>query len=189
MNTIEQEYINHCNVPPGHPGIDITEHMPTLRKYAEDCTHITEFGVRYFVSTWAFLAGTPKKLVSYDYLPPSHYGAKFTPEEIQEFAKEQNIDFSFILGNTLDIIIEETELLFIDTLHDYSQLRQELSLHGNKSTKYIILHDTVLFGNSGQSPNEYGLLPAMNEFLQENPQWKIKEHFENCNGLTVLSRI
>ena len=39
---------------------DINEHLPTLKRYAEDCDHITEMGVRWLVSTIAFMMGQPK---------------------------------------------------------------------------------------------------------------------------------
>lgn len=31
-----------------------------------------------------------------------------------------------------------------------------------------------------------GLWPAIDEFLANNPTWKIKERFTNNNGLTIL---
>ena len=51
---IENYYNNLVNTPS-----DINEHLPTLRKYAEECDHITEMGVRWIVSTYAFLAAKP----------------------------------------------------------------------------------------------------------------------------------
>lgn len=34
-----------------------------------------------------------------------------------------------------------------------------------------------------------GLIPAINDFLETNTNWRIKEKFDNNNGLTVLERI
>ena len=34
-----------------------------------------------------------------------------------------------------------------------------------------------------------GLMPAVNEFLEKNKNWRIKERFTNNNGLTVLEKI
>ena len=39
---------------------DINEHIPALINYAQQCDHITEMGVRWIVSTWAFMAASPK---------------------------------------------------------------------------------------------------------------------------------
>jgi hypothetical protein len=64
---------------------DINEHLPTLRRYAEDCEHITEMGVRWVVSTYAFLVAQPKTLVSIDIQLPETWGANLKP--IEEGAK------------------------------------------------------------------------------------------------------
>jgi len=34
-----------------------------------------------------------------------------------------------------------------------------------------------------------GLKPAIDEFLQQNSHWKVKEVFTNNNGLTILERV
>ena len=34
-----------------------------------------------------------------------------------------------------------------------------------------------------------GLWPAIQEFLDVNPEWKLKERFTNNNGLTILERV
>jgi len=60
-NSILSIYENLCEV-----SSDINEHLPILKKYTENCNHVTEMGVRSIVSTWAFLAGNPNTLISYD---------------------------------------------------------------------------------------------------------------------------
>ena len=96
----------------------------------------------------------------------------------------------YIKANVLDIEISETDLLFIDTLHTYSQLAKELALHSSKVKKYIVLHDTYTFGLSGEDPRDKkGLLTAVIEFLINSPNWKFKMFKTNNNGLTVLERI
>ena len=163
---------------------DINEHLPTLKKYAEECEHITEMGVRWVVSTYALLMGKPKKLISYDI-------NAINSEPIQQMVKDDT-DFEFRVANTLNLEIEETDLLFIDTLHNYNQLKGELTLHGNKARKYIIFHDTTSFEWIGESyegkVDEKGLWPAIEEFLEVNPYWELHERFTNNNGLTILKR-
>ena len=176
MKTINEYYESECA-----KRTDINEHLPTLKKYAEECEHITEMGVRTIVSTWAFLMGKPKKLISYDI-------SKIDESIILNTIKDIDVDFKFILGDTTKIEIEETDLLFIDTLHTYDQLKVELELHGNKSKKYLIFHDTTLFGNRGEK-GDIGLNPAINEFKEKNKHWVDHEVFTNCCGLTILKRI
>ncbi len=172
--TLEQDF-ERLKKPINQPGLvnsDICEHMDTLRKYAKECQHITEFGVRDVVSSIAFLVDPHEKIMSYDNNPMPRTW------EVLDQCKKEGINWEFKKGNTLDIVIEPTELLFIDTLHTYEQLLQELRLHGNKSSKYIIMHDTRL----------PALCRAIVDFIGENPHWRIKEHFTNCSGLTILER-
>jgi hypothetical protein len=189
MNKINEQYEFQCR-----RNSDINEHLPTLKKYSEECDHITEMGVRDVVSTWAFLIGHPKKLISYDI-------CQINQTVILDAIKDTKIEFQFILGDTTKIEIEETDLLFIDTEHNYLQLKTELLLHGNKSKKYLIFHDTVTFGETDSNAynnyenlieidesNKQGLNLAIQEFINNNPQWSIHEVFENCCGLTILKR-
>ena len=60
-------------------------------------------------------------------------------------------DFHFTVGDTKAIDIEETDLLFIDTLHTYDQLAAELARHGMKARRWIVLHDTTTFATNGVS--------------------------------------
>lgn len=174
---------------------DINEHLETLRRYAEDCEHVTEMGVRGVVSTWAFLAANPKRLVSYDI-------GECSIGEALILGKEHGVDFEFRKADVLDIEIEPTDLLFIDTHHAYSQLTMELNIHSSKVKKYIIMHDTITYAykderhwpgyskliekNNGKS----GIASAIQDFLltKEGDSWQIKEAFKNNNGLTVLER-
>jgi len=183
MKTIETEYNTRCKSQS-----DINEHLPTLKRYAAECEHITELGCRGVVSTWAFLAGNPKRMVSIDI-------EDCKVDAASNACLQAGINFEFIKADDTKIEIEPTDLLFIDTLHTYEQLSKELALHGNKAKKYIILHDTEIFGHKDYYGNKkygtdgvVGLQPAIDEFLQKNQSWKIEEVFKNNNGLTVLKK-
>lgn len=176
---------------------DINEHLLTLTKYGKECDHITEMGVRWIVSTWAFLKATPKKLISYDIQPPSKWGADIN--QIYFAANDLNVDYSFKLANVLEEDIEQTDLLFIDTWHSYKQLKAELNRFNNKVNKYIIMHDTSNYefkdeegyedlGFYSDIESEKGLWPAIEEFLKENNNWEIHKRYYNNNGLTILKR-
>ena len=190
MTLAENKYQEHCN-----RYSDIHEHLPTLYKYATECDHVTEMGVREVVSTWAFLHAKPSRLVSYDLFTSSNISLA------EQAAKEIEVDFTFIQANVLDVVIEETDLLFIDTWHKYRQLSQELPMHCNAVRKYIILHDTTKYATEDEGAwsrysdertegkGKAGLWPAVEEFLETNPEWIIAERFTNNNGLTILERV
>lgn len=194
LSNIKSLYDSYCLIQS-----DINEHLPVLKKYGKKVSHITEMGVRTGVSTVAFLEANPKILISYD-IDDSVFVIKDT---LLKESKINNIDFRFILGDTLSIEIEPTELLFIDTLHVYNQLRLELDRHSKKVSKYLIFHDTTTFGTINEcmydnsSPivknmpkDKCGIFNAILDFLQENDglNWELYERFDNNNGLTVLKR-
>jgi len=172
---------------------DIFEHLSILALMSSKVDSITEFGVRKIVSTWAFLYGCPKKMVSMDLVNPSVHGQNI--DEVYKLAKENGIDYKFVEGSTLENDIEETDLLFIDTYHEYHQLKNELIKHGNKAKKYLVFHDTELFGKYGQdfetdalNTKLGGLNQAIDEFIVENPHWIKKFTYPFSSGLTILER-
>ena len=122
---------------------DINEHLPTLRDLAKECEHVTEMGVRDVVSTWAFLLGlannSKKKKVLRSYDIHKSVNIDLALNE----AKSNKIDMTFTEVDVLKTEIEGTDLLFIDTLHTYTQLKNELKLHASKAKKYIVFHDIV----------------------------------------------
>lgn len=157
---------------------DIVEHLQTLADLAMKCNHITEMGVRNVVSTWPFVTGIQKggKVISIDIVMPPEQELK----RVSDFSLEKGIQFEFHLGDTTKIEIEETDLLFIDTLHEYAQLKKELELHADKAKKFIVIHDTESCKKE--------LWPAIDEFLKEHKEWVIKAVYTNNNGLFVLRR-
>ena len=85
-SSLQQAY-NWCK----NTSSDINELIPLLRHYARNCEHITELGTRYCVSTYGFLAGLPKKFISYDIVKPWNLSIA------ENIAKNNNIDFEFRL--------------------------------------------------------------------------------------------
>jgi hypothetical protein len=185
---------------------DINEHLSTLYNYAKECDHITECGVREVTSSYSFAAGlltnTNNKLILVDL--KKHNNVTLFLED----CSNENINVIFYEDSDLKCPLEHTDLLFIDTWHIYGQLKREFIRWHTYVNKYIILHDTTVdewegesirgnhdinkeSKNSGFPIDEIakGLWPAVEEFLKENPNWKIKERFTNNNGLTVLEKI
>lgn len=175
--TIHDYYLQKCGEVS-----DINQHLPTLRDYALRCYNATEFGVRGIVSTWALLDGC-KDVVSYDQTHPGN-GISL----LNELADKEGKSFNFICADVLKITIAPTDMLFIDTFHSYSQLHTELSLHSHMVAKYLIMHDTETFGDTGEDNDSKGLNHAINEFLNHTKIWRLHERFTNNNGLTILKR-
>ncbi len=197
---IASKYMDLCKTPS-----DINEHLPTLAQYASECTHVTECGVRTAVSSYAFAYGLKSKpnakLIQVD----PQWSSEI--DTFQTLCSVEDLNSVFYKQSDLECPIEETDLLFIDTWHVYGQLKREFQRWHPHVRKYIILHDTVVdrvhgetlrcgwdaqkqSKESGIPVNEIckGLSFAVNEFLYEHPEWIVHAHFENNNGLTVLTR-
>jgi hypothetical protein len=188
--------------------IDIYEHLPLIYTLARRAPRTTEIGVRSGISSWAFAAaaadraalGLPasyrasdvKRLAGVDQLDMALLGCP-------------GIDYKYILGNDLELLPWESDLLFIDTWHVYKQLAAELPRWAPFTSSTILLHDTSLNGERDESPLENvpkndalfvqseksGLWQAVTDFLASpaGAKWRLKERRENNNGLTVLVRV
>jgi hypothetical protein len=190
MEKILEKYNQHKNTPS-----DINEHLETLYNLGKECSHITEMGVRWVSSTWPLVYSNPKKIISYDIVTNPNI------IEVINLCNEYSVDYSFHERDVLQLEIEPTELLFIDTLHTYNQLISELKIHSNKVSKYIVLHDTDFFGRVDESVYEHasnlikenpttkqGLMTAVEDFLSTElgQSWEIFKIYKNNNGLTIL---
>jgi hypothetical protein len=160
---------------------DLDQHLPKLKELAEGCDHVTEFSQRR-ESTIGFLAGRPKKLVSYN----------TEWDHVQEHAGrmcEGDTEYihSVFRSHFVDEI-EETDMLFIDSTHTYAYLKEEFKKFGPQVKRYIVIHDTLLYGERGEDAGP-GKLPAMREFMKENPEWTVIYHTQDEYGLTVMGRL
>ena len=201
MSMIQRRYKVECRVPS-----DIHEHLPTLYKYASECQHVTECGGVNSFPAYALAAGLigreGTKLIQI------HNQVVDGRDQFANDCVAEGLARAYHQQNSLAAPIEETDLLFIDTWHVYGQLKRELQRWHSHVGKYIIMHDTTvdewlgetvrLGWNSaaqaqqtGIPENELrmGLWPAIGEFLEKHPEWKMAERFTNNHGLTVLRRV
>lgn len=170
-------------------GSDIVLHLPVLEYYASLCEHVTEFGVRDGHSTIALIAGCKGQVASYD----------IQRSNVVDVLEKMDLPckWSFRELDTGDpwggLLVEPTEMLFIDTLHIYGHVKKELAIHGRKATKFLAFHDTFTCGErdlSGPNPNAIGILPAIREFLSCHPgEYETVYRTDVCNGLWILKRI
>jgi len=202
MANLKDEYFKACTTVS-----DINLHLPVLYSYAKKCEHVTEMGSRTGVSTRAFLYAKPDTFVSYDYqyATPEPHLIKGVQALISLFdeCRKAGINCTYVGKNVLEVEIEETDLLFIDTYHCYEQLKKELELHAGRVRKYIAFHDTIQFGEVGEDfpfmdPNHPvrkspidssgGIRKAIDEFLLSHKEWKIVHESTDNNGLMVIRR-
>jgi len=205
---IIMEYVKHkfetlCNQPS-----DINEHLITLARYASTCESVFETGVRGCVSSWAFAYG----LLNNKSNTKMFFMNDIENCDIHELLNATKYlpiltDYQFINNLKLELS-EKYDITFIDTWHVYGQLKRELEKFAPNTNKYIIMHDTTVDEWLGETirmkcdaqqqsiqtgyPVEEinrGLWPAIEEFLNNHPEWVLHERFTNNNGLTILRRV
>lgn len=159
---------------------DMVPHMDGLRNLASLCYHCTEFGVRTGQSTIAMACGMAENrggiLRSYDINEPGF-----------DWQVPANIDWFFRKSDTsLLSEIEETDLLFIDTLHNANQVRAELK-YASFVKRYLVFHDVHMFGTVGEQGS--GINEPIWEFLANTRNWRVREYEHSTWGMLTLERV
>jgi hypothetical protein len=157
---------------------DVTDHMDKIKTYADQCSSITELGISNVCATFALMMGKPATLTSYDAAPVE-------PKEVDRndlvaLALENGITYSFVEEDPTTVSIDSTDLLFIHETLDYSRLATQLSLHGNKASKFIIV---PMFDVDRDSFRQ-----AINSFVDANPSWEILEDVVAWCDYVVLGK-
>lgn len=158
---------------------DMVPHMESLRNLAGMCNHCTELGVRTGQSTIALAFGLSENrggtLRSYDVNEPAF-----------EWQVPANLDWFFRKADTSTLPdIEETDLLFVDTLHNAAQVEAELKL-ACFVRRFIVFHDVWMFGTNGEQGE--GINKAIWDFMAKHPEWKVRAYEHSTWGLLTLER-
>ena len=157
---------------------DIRAHLPALRELASQSQRVVELGVRDGNSTTALLAGQPDSLLMVDIVPrPEVFG------RLQAVSGRTALNYAWEDSRTFGMV--PSDLLFIDTLHTYEQLKAELAQHAGRVRRWIALHDTETFRERGEDGSA-GLWPAIEELLESATGWQIESHDPRDHGFTVL---
>lgn len=187
---------------------DIDQHLIYLLKLSSSCESILECGVRTVVSSWAFLNGLLINKSNNKTLHCCDLEKSPNIALLEKIALAENIEFKFHECNDLNLQMRDYDMIFIDTWHIYGHLKRELAKFAPFAKKYIVMHDTTVDAIIGESircggnipqqviesgyPEEEircGLQKAINEFLRDNKEWKVKKIFYHQNGLTILEHI
>lgn len=166
---------------------DIYLHLPILYQYAKNSFRVTEIGLGTTAnSILAFLKGC-KNVTSIDIDPMPK-----VVKSVKEYAEQVGSNWTFLCKDSRTEPIEETDFLFIDGEHSYNAVKRELELHAPMVRTYIGFHDVVSFASRNENPKETGsqfiegIVPAIFEFLRDNPWWQIDYYSPYCNGLLIL---
>lgn len=172
LGTLDELYDEYSNKPR-----DLDQHMPKLRELAEVCEEVVEFSERQ-ESTIAFLAAGSR---------------------VRSYNTEKTAVLTILHRDHPDVLklqhrssrevaeISDCDLLFIDQVHTYAEVSDQLTRFGKHSRRYIVMHDTDVFGLRGADDGSKGILTAAYEFMRANPEWSVVYHTQDQYGLTVLS--
>ena len=201
MDFIESKYATLCKTPS-----DINEHLPTLYAYAKECETALECGVRGCVSSYAISLGLLHNQKQVKTLTLNDLTA-CNVSDLCYHAEETDLTLDCQWMSDLELDILNVDMVFIDTYHVYGQLKRELEKFAPLTRKYILMHDTEVDRTVGEclrngwdpevmaartnipvEEHKIGLQRAIDEFLEQNAEWAVKEEWVNNNGLTVLQR-
>ena len=155
MSLLETKYVTLCIT-----SSDINEHLPTLKKYAEECSSVFETGVRGVVSSYALLYGLVENKTTNNKLIFLNDIEQCDIAEFRRLAEANFVSVKYEWNNNLDLVFSPNEtydLTFIDTWHVYGQLKRELEKFSKITNKYIIMHDTEIDGIHGETKRSGGL--------------------------------
>jgi len=161
---------------------DLNQHMDKLNSLCKHATKVTEFSERR-ESLVAFLSEpNVKKIVSYNTEGDN-------PEVKKMVDMRKDLEITIEKKRSADVpSIDETDLLFIDQRHTYADVYRELSTYGPKTSRFIVLHDTVLYGMQGDDGGP-GIGAACKDFMKEHREWSVCAHIPAQHGLTVLCKV
>lgn len=187
-DTIEGLYEHYCGC-----GWAMSPHLPRLRALAEGLDLAVEFGVKRGASSTALLLGA-NRVMSFDIVETPQARA------LQQLAGDR---WTYRIEDSRKAVVPWCDLLFLDSLHTYDQVRAELHRHAGMVRRYLVFHDTITFGSIGAKgesgdqlwtyqrgvsvPREaLGIRPAIDELLIRDPSWRIAAHYTDSHGLLVL---
>lgn len=84
--------------------------------------------------------------------------------------------------------IPESDLILINTLKNTNIINNNLNKCKKVISKYIILYNTSNYENVNERGKGEGVNKAVQDFIEENKEWILKEKISEGKGVFVLSR-
>jgi len=158
---------------------DINEHTDTIFNITKGCNTAVSLQIGRGDAAFSLLLGCHLH-ISIDPNP-----AQDTINFLNDYFGKKSI---VIRQNTCEPIdIDNFDVLMVDSFHTAKNVEKELKAHAHKVNKFIIFHDTFLYGEVGDDGGE-GIKKPIYEFLSNNQEWKIIHEANNNNGLIILAK-
>lgn len=171
--------------------IDIVGHIPYLTQVVADKECIIEIGSRFGDgSTAAFWRGIEEAK------PRNRMWITVDLEDnIKPYLRPNTPCWKIVLGDSrsAETVAKARELLpdgmladliFIDTIHEYEHLRQELEVWKGIASRDCLwlFHDTWMYGGYNR------MTDAIKEFAASDGRWRYQDLSTECHGLGALVR-
>lgn len=158
---------------------DINEHTETIFNITKGCNTAVSLQIGKGDAAFSLLLGCHLH-ISVDPNP-----SEDTINFLNDYFGKKSI---VIRQNTCEPIdIDNFDVLMVDSIHTAKNVEKELKAHAHKVNKFIIFHDTFLYGEVGDDGGE-GIKKPIYEFLSNNQEWKIIHEANNNNGLIILAK-
>jgi len=169
-------------------------HLPRIRAMTNGLDVAVEFGVKRGASSSALLLAAAR-VVSYDVIETRQ------ARELLRVAPS----WEYRIEDSRRADVPSCDLLLIDSLHTYAQVKAELEAHADNVRRWLVFHDVITFGvigadgetgahlwtyQRGQSvpPEALGIRPAIDELMIRDPSWRVAASYTDSHGLLVLER-
>lgn len=141
--------INHCYEVLCAKESDLNKYFPKIKECASECETVCELNSRG-VSSWAILAGRPKKLA----IHPADITGDL--EAISLAAKSVGIEV-IIVNDPEEMLEKDQDMLYIDIFNDENSLKRILEKAKPKIKKYIVIHNLLIKELDGWGLEMYDL--------------------------------
>jgi len=183
-NTLEEFYkqIRGQQEDPKHHGPHYCSHHDLIKEFSEGCTSYKELGTHQGASAAAALLAGFKEVHFIDHTLEKYNWQKHL---FEKYCEENEVDLNVYECSSIDPkCAVETDILMIDSLHEWRWTVQELQLHAPLTKKHIILHDTTTVN---KRPSD--IWPGLQMWCHaSNGMWYInRRNLENV-GSTIISR-
>ena len=181
--------------------IEMVPLLPIIEKYAEKATVAIDIGVckatgstRYIIKGMKKNPAKNKIFIGIDHKDQREDWFKLEPWQhyvLGDSRKQSTVDkvkeiLKFIKTKDKEVVVHfSADLIFIDTVHEYEFLKQELALWKQLAHAKTIwlFHDTWMFGIYNH------MTDAIKEFAEESGIWEYVDITKEAHGLGILRPI
>tara|TARA_E500000318_G_scaffold97854_1_gene98812 strand:+ start:3138 stop:3716 length:579 start_codon:yes stop_codon:yes gene_type:complete len=183
-NTLNEFYnqIRSQQEDPKHHGPHYCAHHDMIQEQMKNCESYKELGLHQGASAAAALLSGAKEVHLVDHTLEKYNWQKHL---FEKYCEENDVNLNVYECSSIDPkCAQPTDVLMIDSLHEWRWTIKELNLHAPITKKYIILHDTAIVN---KRPSDIG--PGMTMWCRTNPEWRIVKEVKVNVGAMLVERV